>query len=250
MSSAIRTICSSLRIQKPKVCEGIANVFQDDIDFILRNTNLEANEMCAVLLGLDCARTITPNLNWTLELPVKTVKPFNRAMFENKAVMQVVHLTDIHLDLHYMPGTLASCGEPLCCRVNNGFSNAVMNKAGLWGDYGKCDSPVITVIHALNHIKENHPFADYWLWTGDVGPHDVWNSSRSDVVTHIRVLTHLLQRHTTVPILPVIGNHEAVPANSFPPPELNDRHSISWLYDTFANEWSNMLPQRAVQSLR
>ena len=42
---------------------------QDDLDFIRRNTKLTRSEMCGVLFGIDCARTLTPHLNWTVPIP-------------------------------------------------------------------------------------------------------------------------------------------------------------------------------------
>ncbi|RWS17697.1 sphingomyelin phosphodiesterase-like protein 2, partial [Dinothrombium tinctorium] len=253
MSSAMKTVCSSFRLQKPLICEGIVNSFQDDLDFVLRNTKLEPNEICSVLLGLNCAISITPKLNWSLELPPKVQHFSSFEMPENVnnyGVSSFVQLTDIHVDLNYAPGTDSDCGEPLCCRLSNGFTKDVNRKAGVWGDYRKCDSPLITVIEALKHIKENHPFVDYWLWSGDVGPHDVANTSREEVITHIRVLTYLLKQYSPVPILPVVGNHEGVPTNSFPPPDITNSLSISWLYETLAEEWSVWLPPSALRTLR
>lgn len=54
---------------------------------------------------------------------------------------------------------------------------------------------------------------DYWLWTGDIGPHDIWNSSRNEILNHVRYITHLIKQYASVPVFPVIGNHEGFPAN-------------------------------------
>lgn len=35
-------------------------------------------------------------------------------------MVKVLHLTDLHIDLQYKENTSSTCGEPLCCRENNG----------------------------------------------------------------------------------------------------------------------------------
>ena len=54
-------------------------MIQDDLDFIRRNTKLNRQEMCGVVFGLDCARTITPYLNWTLPIPLDNRPKAGRA---------------------------------------------------------------------------------------------------------------------------------------------------------------------------
>ena len=33
--------------------------------------------------------------------------------------MRVLHISDIHMDFDYTPGTEAQCGEPVCCRKSS-----------------------------------------------------------------------------------------------------------------------------------
>ncbi len=65
-------------------------------------------------------------------------------------MIKVLHLTDLHVDLHYKENTNTVCGEPLCCRENNGPGDS-----GYWGSYG-CDLPFRTLESALKHIKQHH----------------------------------------------------------------------------------------------
>ena len=45
-----------------------------------------------------------------------------------------LHITDIHLDLEYLPGAKIDCGLPLCCRQGSGSAGAnTSNAAGYWG---------------------------------------------------------------------------------------------------------------------
>ena len=163
-----------------------------------------------------------------------------------------VHLTDIHIDPYYEPGSLNECNEPLCCRATSGpVSVDKRRQAGRWGDYGNCDVPVRTLRNALERIREKHSNAEYWLWTGDISPHDIWNISKSEAANHVRLVTKLLREYSGgVPVFPVIGNHEAHPVNSFSPPEVKGKFSMSWLYDLLADEWAQWLPEDAIRTLR
>ncbi|XP_025016767.1 sphingomyelin phosphodiesterase-like [Tetranychus urticae] len=305
LHSAIRTTCNSLRLQKPEVCNGIAQNYVEDLDYIGVHTKLTANEMCSTLLGGNCALA-SPSIktNWSLHLPdkVEPIKSFSNPIKSNGPlrVTKILHITDIHADLFYSPGSDAECGRPVCCRshetlsspsqsfddslssssppsilsalssvsfpaspspaqsasplasVTSGSVDTIFKKrsAGYWGDYGKCDTPIATVVSALQNIASHHSDVDYWLWTGDIGPHDIWNSSRNEILNHVRYITHLIKQYSSVPVFPVIGNHEGFPANSFPPPGISGHLSASWLYEVLAIEWSTWLPETALETLR
>ncbi|XP_015781051.1 uncharacterized protein LOC107359115 [Tetranychus urticae] len=328
MVGAARVVCkqfSHLMRTTERVCLGVVESFADDLDYIRRSSRLTHREMCGLLLGVDCVRTVTENLNWTIPIPNKPQQQSNiinrrssitlqlsdlpnqrrrqsgnsmskytegliplqgeaislpssasssgSSLFSsphyryirdpisledsvnlnglggNKKLIGVVHLTDIHIDPYYQEGAAAACGEPLCCRSADGKVEAD-KMAGKWGDYRSCDTPIRTVRHALKHISENHPNARYWMWTGDIAPHDVWNITRKEVISQIKLITNMFKRFSRVPVYPVIGNHESVPVNSFAPPEVKGPVSISWLYDVLAQEWSYWLPDDAVRTLR
>lgn len=55
--------------------------------------------------------------------------------------------------------------------------------------------------------------ASYWMWTGDISPHDIWNITREEVIFQVRLVTEMIKQHAKVPVFPVIGNHEGVPVN-------------------------------------
>jgi len=54
-------------------------------------------------------------------------------------------------------GSLAECGEPLCCRNNSWYANDMdkSESAGFWGDYRNCDIPVWTVENMFEHISKH-----------------------------------------------------------------------------------------------
>lgn len=51
------------------------------------------------------------------------------------------------------------------------------------------------------------------MWTGDVAPHDIWNVTRHEVISQMKLVTGLIKQYARVPVYPVIGNHEGVPVN-------------------------------------
>lgn len=65
--------------------------------------------------------------------------------------------------------------------------------------------PIDLLIHPLQ--------ASYWMWTGDISPHDIWNITREEVIFQVRLVTEMIKQHAKVPVFPVIGNHEGVPVN-------------------------------------
>lgn len=341
-SAAIRTVCTSFKIQPARVCTGLVESFQDDLEFIRKNTKLTRDEVCAVVFGVDCARRQTYNLFWTVPIPepkqqlgaeankglslsehaltnmddapdlfeyrksaaaaaaaaaaskpdtVSSPAPQTAQVVVNQQQQQqksgkmlkrpeyifddehlladnshaadaqqrqpkvssFVHITDIHVDPFYEPGSLNDCNEPLCCRATSGPVPAgdKRRQAGKWGDYGNCDSPVRTIRSALNRIREQHSSAEYWIWTGDISPHDIWNISKSEAANNVRLVSKMVRDYSNgLPVFPVIGNHEAHPVNSFSPPEIKGKFSMSWLYDLLADEWSDWLPKEALQTLR
>ena len=72
-----------------------------------------------------------------------------------------MQLTDLHIDFEYQPGSLADCGQPLCCRNSStnlsSLNEAIKDdkKAGYWGDYRNCDSPLWTVENMFDFISKN-----------------------------------------------------------------------------------------------
>ena len=131
-----------------------------------------------------------------------------------ESTLKLLHLTDVHLDLEYEAGTQSKCDFALCCR-----KPASAGEAGDWGSLeGNCDclfSLAQSSLQAVRHTITRDPPA-FILWTGDVVPHDVWATSRQEIATTASRWMALMHEHlndTGIPVLPVLGNHEALPVN-------------------------------------
>lgn len=56
--------------------------------------------------------------------------------------------------------------------------------------------------------------AEYWIWTGDISPHDIWNITKTEAANNVRLVSKMMRDYSNgLPVFPVIGNHEAHPVN-------------------------------------
>nr|XP_023022925.1 sphingomyelin phosphodiesterase-like [Leptinotarsa decemlineata] len=182
IKKTIYRFCVNLKIQSPRVCEGITELFAGEVIYVLSKVKIGADEICSFVIGDACGDVYNPYHEWEVMFPpVPKPKVVESKIPEvNAPTFKVLHLSDTHYDPYYMEGSNADCGEPLCCRLTNGLANTKEQAAGKWGDYRKCDSPKITVDNMLDHIQETHPDIDYILWTGDLPPHDIWNQTKEE----------------------------------------------------------------------
>lgn len=71
---------------------------------------------------------------------------------EERPTLRALHLSDVHLDFEYTPGTLANCNEYLCCRTDAGMPKKAGDiAAGDWGS-PNCDIPVQTFQSMLDYV--------------------------------------------------------------------------------------------------
>lgn len=82
-------------------------------------------------------------------------------------VLRILHLTDIHPQPDYKVGTATDCGEPVCCREENGPGDA-----GQFGDYN-CDLPLPTLKASLDWATANLDY-DVVVWSDDKCRHKLY----------------------------------------------------------------------------
>ncbi|CAG2103821.1 unnamed protein product [Medioppia subpectinata] len=238
-----------------RVCSGILDRIADPMVYVLQNTNLTVPEVCAALLHPDCMThlglPLTRYVHWELPLPKRRrFKP--RYPRNKKRQLKMLHLTDVHLDLCYAPGSASHCREPLCCRPSSppltSRSSAGNHSAGYWAETRfSCDARLEFVAAAIKHMADRHRDLDFIIWTGDNAPHDVWNTTRESNLRHILEVTRIVKRaFRGKPVFPTLGNHDTHPNNMYVPNKAaldsNGDVSMSWLYDTLAdNYWHQWL---------
>ncbi|XP_045616115.1 acid sphingomyelinase-like phosphodiesterase 3b [Procambarus clarkii] len=148
-------------------------------------------------------------------------------------------ITDIHWDQQYSEFGDAS----KMCHEN--YSSIEHN--GIYGNY-LCDSPWPLVKNAINTMAEINNKPDFILWTGDNVPHT--NDPEPNFTVIFNTISNITgELRTTfqdsVPILPVLGNHDAFPKDYFPV-------AGEEFYGEYLTKggWSSVLPKSAQLEFR
>jgi len=237
MKEDAKMICVGFHLVSKIVCRGLVDAFAFDVVHVLRTSDQSAEEMCGFMFGEGCGNPTIAQHEWKLNLPpnASLLNP-HVANLKSKP-LTVLHLSDTHWDPDYLEGAMADCGDPLCCRRESGVAYSESQKAGRWGDYRKCDTPLRTIEAMYKHIAMHHSI-DLIYWTGDLPPHDIWKQSRHGNVEVVRRTARQLREHFPgVMVLPALGNHESVPVDSFPQPSVTGDPGMSWLYSALVEEW-------------
>ncbi|XP_071518802.1 acid sphingomyelinase-like phosphodiesterase 3b isoform X1 [Panulirus ornatus] len=148
-------------------------------------------------------------------------------------------ITDIHWDLQYSEN-----GDPSKMCHKNSISDS---HNGVYGNY-RCDSPWPLVKSAIETMAEINNAPDFILWTGDNAPHT--NDPQPDFSVIFNTISNITGEIRTtfqesVPILPVLGNHDAYPKDDFPVAG----EEFYGLYLTKGG-WSAILPEKAQEEFK
>ncbi|KAG0362703.1 Metallo-dependent phosphatase-like protein [Gamsiella multidivaricata] len=242
---AANGLCRELKLMDADVCQGLVysqgSVF---IDAILRAKLLsgDGKMICYQILGACPAPAITSG---AVKFPKP--KPVNANIpAPSGRRIDVLHLSDWHVDDQYTPGSEGACNKPLCCRKYADSPVTPTLAASTWGEYN-CDSPVKLGEDLLEFVPSvaKPKFA---IMTGDVPPHDVWLGNKSSVLPQEEKAYDVMASGFSGKIYPTVGNHEAGPTNLFPTPRTGGDNS--WLYASLADNWSRWLPSDAVDSVK
>ncbi|XP_071502433.1 sphingomyelin phosphodiesterase-like [Diadema antillarum] len=248
-------VCKVLEIENARVCDYGVREFKDELIGVLTLHYLSPDQVCGTLLGPSCATTYDPNSDWNVTFPNNPKPPVTPVKLPKPGspTLRVLHISDLHVDLMYQPGSNAECGEPICCRSNDGPPAPGVPGAGQWGDFRSCDVPLHLMINTLEEISTTQK-VDFIYMTGDLPAHDVWNQSRSDILKMIDFVTDLLMKYFPgVKIYPSLGNHESAPVDSFPPGFITGDQSQKWLYNAVVQQWiekSGWLPKSTQETLQ
>lgn len=159
--------------------------------------------------------------------------------------LHVVHFSDIHVDPLYVEGAGANCSKPICCRqyTNGDNPDNVEFPAGPNGEH-TCDAPVSLEESMYAAIRKIVPNAAFSIFTGDIVDHAVWDTSQLQNTLGIAD-AYSRMANAGMLVYGTAGNHEASPANSFPPSAA--RNDSQWLYDLLSSAWSPWIGPRAAE---
>jgi len=159
--------------------------------------------------------------------------------------VNVLHLSDFHLDPRFSVGAEANCSSGLCCRYSSSAPPQAVFPAPLYGAF-KCDTPYYLGLSALQSIGPltgtdctENPVA-WSIYTGDLVSHDSQNElSRAYVQYTETSIYSMLKSYIGGPIFAVLGNHDSTPANIDGPHSLPGPlgQQYSWNYNHVAALW-------------
>ncbi|CAO3659359.1 unnamed protein product [Rhizopus stolonifer] len=152
-----------------------------------------------------------------LQTSIVSAVPYkgNRALLKRGSQLhgKFLHITDIHLDSHYLEGADPST---LCHRHGKKRSK----EAGKFGALGTdCDSPISLVKASFDFLKEHVQDVDFILYTGDTARHDRDDDlpiTDNDILDgHKTIMKHFKSAYNTkhTPYLPTIGNNDGLNHN-------------------------------------
>jgi sphingomyelin phosphodiesterase len=115
---------------------------------------------------------------------------------------------------------------------------------------GKCDLPLRTLQNFVDHLYEKIK-PDFIIWTGDNPSHTEYKIENQDEAINItRIFSNMLieknqEYNLTIPVYPVLGNHEKFPIDQFFPFDTNTENP---LLIKIASSWKNFLIEEAYNS--
>ncbi|XP_034256824.1 sphingomyelin phosphodiesterase-like [Thrips palmi] len=253
LASMVDELCIKANVTSPHICTGMIDSNTPIVEYIVRNTpGLDSGAICGTFMP-ECADGVA-SMRWALnkDMGAKPPGQIRSTMLDLKdppppvEPYRVLQITDYHWDSEYSPDGNANCGEPTCCRKNQGAPPTPEDRAGRWGDYRSCDIPWETVEEFIKHTQEKLHNVDLIYFTGDVVDHGVWETSREKNEYRIRYTFRVMKESFgDTLILPLVGNHEPHPLNIFAPDYItDDALSTRWLYEVLADEWiTHWLPE-------
>ncbi|KAF2878765.1 hypothetical protein ILUMI_27406 [Ignelater luminosus] len=236
-------LCVWFKIEPEFVCEATIKRQADTLFYIADNSpELTSNRFCSIFFqGNGCKDS--KREEWTIEIPPKPLFSYKTQNVSKARPLKVLQITDIHYDPNYTLGSNAACDAPLCCQAGTKPLKPE-DSAGMWGDYRGCDTSWNLTIASLEHIIATHKHLDYFYYTGDIVDHNVWET---DISRNTEVITKVLRVFKTyfssIPVFPILGNHEPHPVNLFSSDGVNNVSiSTQWVFDVSAEEWKDWLP--------
>lgn len=177
-----------------------------------------------------------------------------RAPEPSADTINVLHMSDWHLDPRYDIGSEGNCSEYLCCRTPSRNEELFTDShnasvpASRFGSY-LCDSPADLALSALSDMSDFFKLDDiaFSIFTGDVVSHDPEDELSHAYVSYEEEVSYRIFKKMLgddMPIYPVLGNHETLPVgyntphNINPDPGNSSSNIFQWNYDLVSSLWS------------
>jgi len=197
-----------------------------------------AQLFCGTFFGLCQAPAVRP---YTVTFP-KPKPATSRPAASGKTPIQIVHFSDIHVDLSYETGANYNCTKNICCRpyTASDAPGKTQYPCGPNGNH-QCDTPKTLEDSLYAAVKKVAPNAAFALFTGDVVEGAVWLVNQAEVTSDLNSAYNDMSANLGIPVYAAVGNHDAAPVNSFPPQAINTTISSQWVYDTLSADWTKWI---------
>jgi sphingomyelin phosphodiesterase len=240
--NTITAVCVNAHLEDADVCKGAIGSEGPIIAHDLRQMVIPshtAEVLCTSLLGLCPYPEVRP---YQVQFPKPKPNTTRPASSGQPDTLQVVHFSDIHIDLQYETGSNYNCTKPICCRPYTA-ADAPGNTSYPAGPNGnhKCDTPESLEESMYSAIQLFAPNASFALFTGDIPDHAIWLVNQPDVTSDIQNAYAKMASKLGMPVYATAGNHEAAPVNSFPPAGIIGATSSQWVYDTLSTAWTQWI---------
>ncbi|KAF2236806.1 hypothetical protein EV356DRAFT_481645 [Viridothelium virens] len=165
--------------------------------------------------------------------------------------INVLHLSDWHLDPRYDIGSEANCSQYLCCRpyaTNTDLDTDIEDPsipASRFG-YLYCDSPPDLALSSFASMPDffNMSSVSFGIFTGDIVSHDNGDQLSRAYVEYEEKVTYetFKAEMRNVPVYPTLGNHDSFPEayntqNELDPSKNLSSNALSWNYDLLSSMW-------------
>jgi sphingomyelin phosphodiesterase len=240
-------VCEAAGVEDADVCQGAIGLEGPILAHDLREMTIPsrtAQEFCATVFGLCQYPAVRP---YTVSFP--SPKPATPPPAPSgKTPIQVVHFSDIHVDLSYETGANYNCTKNICCRPYTTADKPgnTAYPAGQYGNHG-CDSPKVLEQSLYAAVEKYASNAAFTLFTGDAVEGAVWLVNQAENTNDIKDAYKTMASALKMPVYAATGNHEAAPVNSFPPKTVDTTLSSQWVYDTLAAAWTPWIGSTAAK---
>ena len=254
-AGVITQFCIRLKIQTEQVCRSLIPGFAPWLRTVLMHPRFASTVFCG---AFNFCMDVQPYLPPLPPYPDSKAdaKP-DRSQAASSRTINILHLSDWHYDPEYKEGFESRCKDPICCRPPHspGMGKTIHHPAGPFGEY-KCDTPLRLAQEVLFKAKQVAGDAlKMVVMSGDLPPHDIWNSSMVSVINVEEIVkTQLIDEFTPenaserVPVFMTVGNHESSNVNSFPAMNVDNADNIvGWLYKSLASQWNQWLPETSAR---
>jgi len=166
--------------------------------------------------------------------------------------VNVLHLSDWHLDPRYDIGSEANCTNALCCRSHSKNDDLDTDKknpsvpASRFGSF-LCDSPADLALSALSNMADFVDMADlsFSIFTGDIVSHDLDDALSRAYVSYEEEITFEIFKTMLgdTPVYVTLGNHDSLPVafhtqhSLNPNPRDASTNALAWNYDLVSSLW-------------